>query len=322
MITRFERSRQGAIYGPSETIQPVAKRQNRYAETFRPFSHTRRLTSEGQSSAATTIARLLCKCRPFAILRLVALLIVETFNGMLRRRLRTHVLVEVHELIPARANSDTSSAVVRESSVPRIETAHAHHLPAFIFWRVAHAVNAMWRRHVLQASTTFDVAEAQIGRAGEPISTAVAATQPVDARDIALACRSYRNESAETLSSYVQRVRMQIARPVATIIRIFSRQTSTTFRVTGLQCVAADEYLCSAGAYTTPHDTAAFSLARWFNDRQSPSDHSSQVCYAWMCGQYTRSSHVVSSLSGDDVVRGRGALITFFGLANYTSVSA
>lgn len=123
---------QGALDGPAS---PETGYQGRVgnAQPLGPICQQHSLTIVGQANVAATVSRLLGVRRPSAVFGTVRAVVVNSVEGVFRRRARPHVSVEVLEGLPALTYYDPTSAVVGPSRVVAVSAATTHPHPHGMF---------------------------------------------------------------------------------------------------------------------------------------------------------------------------------------------
>ncbi len=124
------------------------------------------------------ITPLLEACRPSAIARLVVAVIIDSVDGVFRRRSRTHVSVEGHEICqPCIAHGDSTTSVMPIRRALRAVAPRLYLRPYGVFWQhLRCAVCAPSLRGFLstQTAATFTVAAAEITTSDDNDGSAVA----------------------------------------------------------------------------------------------------------------------------------------------------
>lgn len=134
------RSSQCSLQRPSSR-EAIAKRISPKTEPVGPLSKAHRLTVKSQQSASSSIPGLRLSGSPPAIVLVIVAFVVDPINRMLRRRARSHVLIERRERIsPSLADSDSASAVVDELLSLWVVTPLNHVGPRIVFGALVHAV--------------------------------------------------------------------------------------------------------------------------------------------------------------------------------------
>lgn len=125
-----------------------------------------------------TIAYLLRWRGPSAVSRLVAFVIVDAIKRHSLRRM-SHIGEEVFEGQPAVANSDSSSAPIREPFMFRVMASLLHCIPATINRRIFRSKAVLEIEIAPCASATGRFASSQIARGYQTFISAIASTGPL-----------------------------------------------------------------------------------------------------------------------------------------------
>ena len=136
------------------------------------------------STSATAIVGLLDPRSPIAIVGLIAPVIVQAFDGVLRRRPRAHVSEEQHEIAPSIADRNPSRAIAREALAIRVAASLKHGRPYGVFRNSFSArglpmLEASARQRLaVKASARASAPGAQIVAHGKGLSATIAETIP------------------------------------------------------------------------------------------------------------------------------------------------
>lgn len=153
------------------------------------------------------VSRLLSKCGPTAIVRRVWAIVVDAVNGVLRRRLRSHVGQESLEgVAPTVTDSDATPAIVLKSRRVRIQATSFHGFPCSMFWSACQAVNLVGFgcTLLLVAAAACVFTNAQVVTLSDRRIAAVAGTQPPQL--VSASTKAFNdNESSEPFSGEINK---------------------------------------------------------------------------------------------------------------------
>jgi hypothetical protein len=107
---------------------------------FSPIFEALRFSLKCYQAGLSSVAHLLMPSSPFAIVRRIAFVIVDAFNGVFGRRAWSHVGKEGLKGFPFRADGNTSSPVILKSCVGRGVASASHADPDLILRRVDFAM--------------------------------------------------------------------------------------------------------------------------------------------------------------------------------------
>lgn len=168
----------------------IESRDNRRwldADLAAPISHGHVAPGVHDSSVITAVVRLLYRCCPTAIARLVVSVHVFSLERMSRRRASSDVRQEALEAIrPSLTHRDAAGAIEPVRAAATIEAAHLRPNPSSVFAGLLLtdrlAVGQASRAHVvaLKTSTAFDPTCRQVTRSRNRGIAAIALARPVD----------------------------------------------------------------------------------------------------------------------------------------------
>lgn len=111
------------------------------SEFFSPTNKRHRAPLKFKDAVSVVVPCLFSARCPFAISRFVVAVVVNTLNGMSRRRSRSHVSVECFKRrLPFRAYSNTPASISRIRRVARVLTSLLDVAPQIEFRRIAKSV--------------------------------------------------------------------------------------------------------------------------------------------------------------------------------------
>lgn len=118
---------QRSLVRPTVTL-PGVEGVARHAGDFGPFAHAFRDAVQRQVSVARRVPRLFSACRPSTISRLVVAVVVDAVDFHIRRAV-SHVLPELHELLPRFTDCDPTAAVTSKLRIVGIPATGEHLFP-------------------------------------------------------------------------------------------------------------------------------------------------------------------------------------------------
>ena len=174
----------GALCAPS--ISPYARRDGLMvdARDRLPFNQRARLAAKRDAVTGRFVAILFCGRGPVAVIRLVAAIVVSTFNGVLWRWAWPHVGKEGQKIgAPAVAHRNTAFAVAVVALVVCVVAPSLDAAPHAVLGGAVMPVSSECRSADIATETpaTLRVASANLPRFGDDYSPACAATSPMRA---------------------------------------------------------------------------------------------------------------------------------------------
>ena len=194
----FNGSTQAFQFRPS-TLQTPLNRAWFKAETPFPFGCAPRNSIERQHSIPRTILGLYRSCGPDAIRGIVATIVVNPFQRMIRRTW-THIRQELPKIVqPQWRHRDASAAVALSFFNPGVIASGFSRSPGSIFARLAHTMRttAPTRRFAQQTATTPNCVLSQLITQDSRLLSAFALTQPTRTRALPFS-RSFRDDCQST----------------------------------------------------------------------------------------------------------------------------
>lgn len=146
-----------------------------------PFPHCVSLALVLKNKVATSIVCLFGICRPSAIVRRIAQIVVDAIYAVLCPRTRPHIYHELLKVVtPLMTNANATSAILIKVALVRIFAARYHRLPNSIFARAAGAMRPSRSPQLfsMQTPTTSRGSVPQIAARRNYVIPALAPTKP------------------------------------------------------------------------------------------------------------------------------------------------
>lgn len=179
-VLLLHRCRQSPLDRPSG-IEAHLQRVGSESDARSPIRHRHSLAAVFQDHVPAVIARLRVRCRPTTVRRRVWAVIVDAIQFVQRRRLRTHVCIELRERrAPCITHGDASASVARPRMIAGVIAARFGSAPRFMFRGIAETMLRLCRSRTfsLQTSAALSRTVSQ-GVAGDNrLISAIAETVP------------------------------------------------------------------------------------------------------------------------------------------------
>jgi len=189
----------------ASTVKALADETRAYTHSLSPRCHRHSLFAQGEKAISSSISGLLLLGCPAAILRRVALGIIDAIQRVFRGWTFAHIFEEARKrTFPMLANGNSTATIAAIGMIFRIIATLDHLRPSLILRTVAHPVRGLAELVDFSSKTTtaFRVSTAQILGNNSRNSSAGAETKPAPLSEF-MAYRRQRYQPAKSLAREV-----------------------------------------------------------------------------------------------------------------------
>jgi hypothetical protein len=138
----MDRLCQRSLYRPSHHAQTMVQKDRSNLQLLRPCDHRLSTSLKSQVDVVSSIALLLLRSSPIAILWRVAQMVTSSVNGVFRTWARSHIGIEIRKrLLPSFTTTNPTSPIIRERFVTWVHCSFSDTSPDSIFREMANAIS-------------------------------------------------------------------------------------------------------------------------------------------------------------------------------------